>query len=115
MHEKQSGIISFHLNPSVTHAINSKSPAFVCEEGTPAVSTAYSSLTEASFPKMIYHTLPEKGQHETDEILIFKNTADSVYFQFHAVCMKAGTRKCKPEAGVKNCGKQNRNRKMKAH
>lgn len=51
----------------MTHAINSKSPGFVSEEGTPTVSTAYSSFTGNSFQKMTYHTLPEKGQHETGE------------------------------------------------
>lgn len=66
MHEKQSSIICFHLNPSVTHAINSKAPAFVSEV-TPTISTAYSSFTGASFPKQIYYTLPEEGLHETGE------------------------------------------------
>lgn len=60
-------IFSFHLNPSVTHAINSKSPGFVSEVITPTISTAHSSFTGTSFPKMIYYHLPEKGQQETGE------------------------------------------------
>lgn len=84
MQEKQSGTISFHLNPLVTHATNSKSPGFV-SEGTPTVPTAHSSATGASFPKMIHHALPEKGQHETGEVLIFRNATDNDHFQFHAV------------------------------
>lgn len=66
MHEKQLSIICFHLNPSVTQAINSKSPGFVSEV-TPTIPTAYSSCTRDSFPKMIYYILPEKGLHETSE------------------------------------------------
>lgn len=88
MHEKQSNIISFPLNPSVTHVINSKSPGLVSVEVTPTISTAYSSFTGVSFLKMIYYTLPERRQHETGKILIFRITTDNDYFQFHAVYMK---------------------------
>lgn len=39
---------------------------------------------------MIYHTQPEKGQHETGEILIFRNTTDNNDLYCHAVCIKRG-------------------------
>ena len=78
MHEKQLSIICFHLNPSVTQAINSKSPGFVSEV-TPTIPTAYSSFTRASFPQTIYCALPEKGLHELVKIQIFKNTTMIIF------------------------------------
>lgn len=107
MHEKQSNIISFPLNPSVTHEINSKSPGLVSAEVTPTISTAYSSFPGVSFLKMIYYTLPERRQHTTGKILIFRITTNNDYFQFHAVYMK------RMKAQGKNSAQQNRKGKIK--
>lgn len=57
----------FIWTQTVTHAINSKSPGFVSTDSAPTISTTYSSFSRACFPKVIYHTLPETGQHETGE------------------------------------------------
>lgn len=75
--------------------MNSKSPGFVSKDSAPTISTTYSSFSRACFPKVIYHTLPETGQHETGE------NSEWRHKEMQAWSLD------------KNCGKQNRKEKWK--
>lgn len=70
------------------YAINSKSPGFIFEEVT-TVSTAYSSFNWNQFSNDVLLIRPclRKESMKLVKILIFKNTTDNEYFQFHTVYM----------------------------